>query len=201
MSGMCNGCATKFSFFKKEKGCKNCGYSFCKDCLKYKTNVPRLKNEKHEVCKKCYDVLTGKARPVVNANYSPPENFKKRVAALSDPNAPKPLRTDVRVKGSANGSSSDGGRVSSSEKYKGMSKEDQAIAERLEKLKQARAIDTPHPPSQSEIESRLKNLKGDQPAAPSDQEMASRLAQLKGTYIYMCVCVVGVSQLYNISLG
>ena len=185
MSGMCNGCAAKFSFFKKEKGCKNCGYSFCKDCLKYKIKVPKLNNEKHEVCKKCYDILTGKAVPVTHANYSPPENFKKRVAALSDPNAPKPLRSDVKVKGSTSGSSGSGrGTVPNMDKYKGMSKEDQAIAERLEKLKQARAVGAQPVPSQSEIESRLKDLKGDQPPPSSEQEMASRLAQLKGAVLF-----------------
>ena len=182
MSGMCNGCATKFSFFKKEKGCKNCGYSFCKDCLSHKIKIPKLKNEKHEVCKKCYDILTGKAKPT-QAKYSPPENFKKRVAALSDPNAVKPLRTDVRVKGPAGGSG--GSAVQNMARYKGLSKEDRAIAERLEKLKQSRAADAQPVPSQSEIESRLKDLKGDKPPAPSEQEMAARLAQLKGTKTLM----------------
>ena len=185
MSGMCNGCATKFSFFKKEKGCKNCGYSFCKDCLGYKIKVPRLNNEKHEVCKKCYDISTGKAAPVTQANSSPPENFKKRMAALSDPNAPKPLRSDVKLKGPAGGSSgSASGRARNMDKYKGMSKEDQAIGERLEKLKQARAAGAKPVPSQSEIETRLKDLKGSQPPPPSQQEMAYRLAQLKGAVIF-----------------
>ena len=184
MSGMCNGCAIKFSFFKKEKGCKNCGYSFCKDCLSHKIQVPKFKNEKHEVCKKCYDILTGKAKPN-QAKYSPPENFKKRVAALSDPNAVKPLRSGHRVKGQV--SEIRGAGVQNMPKYKGLAKEDQAIAERLEKLKQSRAANAQPVPSQSEIESRLKDLKGDQPPAPSEQEMAARLAQLKGKFCHNLV--------------
>ncbi len=119
MSGMCNSCASRFSLFKKEKGCKNCGYSFCKDCLaSKKVPVPRLKNEKHEVCKKCFDILTGKSKPDTQpAKYSPPENFKKRLAALNDPNAPKPLRSDVQIKGQT-ASAGGGGGSAQSEKYK-----------------------------------------------------------------------------------
>ena len=141
--------------------------------------MPRLKNEKHEVCKKCYDLLTGQTKPI-QAKYSSPDNFKRRVAALSDPNATKPFRSDIKVNESSSGSS--GGGVQNMDKYKGLSKEDLAIAKRLEKLKQSRAADTKPVPSQTEIESRLKDLKGDRPPPPSEQEMAARLAQLKGIW-------------------
>ena len=138
MSGLCHGCGSKFSFFTKEKGCKNCGFSFCKNCLPKKAPVPKHKNKMEEVCVKCYELLLGKAQPGQSSGkFSPPENFKKRVAALNDPNVAKPLTTHVTVQHKGNIGASGG--VEKMPKYKGMSKEDLAIAERLEKLKQERA--------------------------------------------------------------
>ncbi len=68
------------------------------------------------------------------------------------------------------------------EKYRGLSREDQAIAARLERLKESHR---PEPaPSQAEIETRLQGLKGDRPPPPTEQEMAARLAQLKGNITF-----------------
>ncbi|XP_014371901.2 abscission/NoCut checkpoint regulator [Papilio machaon] len=48
----CNSCFKAFSIFRQEKGCPNCGFSYCSKCLNYKMFVKKL-NEERKVCLKC----------------------------------------------------------------------------------------------------------------------------------------------------
>ncbi|XP_046582007.1 abscission/NoCut checkpoint regulator-like [Haliotis rubra] len=58
-SGQCYGCGTTFGIFRKEHGCKNCGFAFCSRCLPKSIEVPKLNNVKHHVCNRCHEILTG----------------------------------------------------------------------------------------------------------------------------------------------
>ncbi|KAL1786982.1 abscission ut checkpoint regulator isoform X1 [Sigmodon hispidus] len=154
MESRCYGCAVKFTLFKKEYGCKNCGRAFCNGCLSFSALVPRAGNTQQKVCKQCHTVLT-RGSSDNNSKWSPPQNYKKRVAALEAKKKP------------------------STPQSPGLSQQDQAIADRLARLRQEnkpRSV-----PSEAEIEARLAALKdGVQGSIPSTQEMENRLAALQG---------------------
>ncbi|XP_063296295.1 abscission/NoCut checkpoint regulator isoform X1 [Pelobates fuscus] len=166
MDRRCFGCASKFSLLKKELGCKSCGHSFCSGCLGFSAILPQCGNAKQKVCKKCHDNISSGGAPKNNpAKWSPPENYKKRIAALEakqskkDPGLPQ---------------------TGPSSRYQGLLPEDRAIAERLDRLKQETKPKTVS--STAEIESRLEALrKHSQHPVPSVQEMEDRLAVLQGT--------------------
>ncbi|GAB1286733.1 Abscission/NoCut checkpoint regulator [Apodemus speciosus] len=154
MESRCYGCAAKFTLFKKEYGCKNCGRAFCNGCLSFSALVPRAGNTQQKVCKQCHTALTRGSSDTAS-KWSPPQNYKKRVAALEAKKKP------------------------STSQSQGLIHKDQAIAERLARLRQENKPKSV--PSQAEIEARLAALKDEvQGPIPSTQEMEDRLAALQG---------------------
>ncbi|XP_017386462.1 abscission/NoCut checkpoint regulator isoform X2 [Cebus imitator] len=155
MESRCYGCAVKFTLFKKEYGCKNCGRAFCSGCLSFSAAVPRTGNTQQKVCKQCHEILTRGSSPANASKWSPPQNYKKRVAAL-----------EAKQK-------------SGTSQSRGLTQQDQIIAERLARLRQENKPKLV--PSQAEIEARLAALKDErQGSIPSTQEMEARLAALQG---------------------
>ncbi|XP_028940008.1 abscission/NoCut checkpoint regulator, partial [Antrostomus carolinensis] len=150
-------------------GCKNCGRSFCSGCLGFSAAVPRCGTTQQKVCKQCYGKLTGEGSQSSSAKWSPPENYKKCVAAFE--------AKQNQLKEQQKATAKPAGQASS--RYQGLSKEDRAIAERLERLREERRPKSV--PTQAEIEARLAALKEDCPGpVPSAQEVEDRLAVLQG---------------------
>ncbi|XP_042194226.1 abscission/NoCut checkpoint regulator [Callorhinchus milii] len=170
MSGRCFGCASKFGLLRKELGCKNCGHAYCSSCLSYSTLVPRLGNTQQKVCKQCYESLTSGGKRENPARWSPPDNYKRRVAALE---------ARQQKEAGAKKAETQPPALSIGARYRGLSKEDRAIAERLEKLKEETKPKSI--PSDQDIALRLASLKNDPVRPiPTTAEMQDRLAVLQG---------------------
>ncbi|XP_018420859.1 PREDICTED: abscission/NoCut checkpoint regulator [Nanorana parkeri] len=171
MDRRCFHCASKFTIFKKECGCKSCGRAFCAGCLGFTALLPAYGNTKQKICKKCHESITSGKDDQRNScsKWSPPENYKKRVAAF------EAKQSQQKVIQMGPGLPHGGTNLN----FQGLSAEDRAIAERLEKLKQETKPKTIA--STAEIESRVRALqKGTQGPVPSLQEIEDRLAILQG---------------------
>ncbi|XP_041469403.1 abscission/NoCut checkpoint regulator-like [Lytechinus variegatus] len=173
MDGHCFGCATKFGFFTREHSCHKCGHAYCKTCLPHKTSLPGKDPKKQQnVCNDCFKLLQQTKTDMQRDNlrnegrYSPPENFKKRVAALHEKEQGK--QPSSRQPGPSQ-SSSDASSAKQAAKYKNLAPADRDIAMRLDKLKEDRKKREKPVLTQREIEERLRNLQGHQPSSETSQ--------------------------------
>ncbi|XP_011675887.2 abscission/NoCut checkpoint regulator isoform X1 [Strongylocentrotus purpuratus] len=168
MDGLCFGCATKFGFFTKEHSCHKCGHAYCKTCLPHKTSLPGKDPKKqHNVCTDCYKILhQPKSDKQNEGKYSPPENFKKRVAALHQKEQGK--QSSAGQQGPSRKSDAPSG--SQAAKYKNLAPQDRDIAIRLERLQEDRKKKEKPALPQSEIEERLRKLQGLQPSSETTKQ-------------------------------
>ncbi|KAG8126175.1 putative Zinc finger FYVE domain-containing protein [Naja naja] len=170
MDKRCYGCASKFTVFKKQAIWLQGLWSRILLKLPWiQCHCPSLWDTQQKVCKQCHGELTSAPSQSNSARWSPPENYKKRIAALEA----KQNQMQSPQKGLVKSQSQTDSR------YRGLSREDKILIERLERLKKAARPKSI--PSQAEIESRLAALKADSGRAiPTAQEMEDRLAALQG---------------------
>ncbi|GFO35436.1 Zinc finger protein [Plakobranchus ocellatus] len=132
MPGQCYGCGAEFGMFKKEHGCKNCGFAFCNKCLNEKAvPVPKRNNSKHRVCHKCFKILKGDIPAnTEQQSYDLPEAYLKRMAAL------KEKEGMVSGQGGSQKISAKGATQNLPAHVLKLDKQDREIAMRLERLKE-----------------------------------------------------------------
>lgn len=138
----CHNCAKSFSLFTKEKSCKNCGFAFCSSCLKRKMIIPKSGIEGNVCCDCEISIIK------LQANRPPPDALQRRLDFLENPPAPNPITV---YKASAQ-------NKKMSNLKRGLSVEDKAIADRLEKLQRERKASM-NIPTEAEMEERLRRLK------------------------------------------
>ncbi|RUS88182.1 hypothetical protein EGW08_004079 [Elysia chlorotica] len=157
MPGQCYGCGAAFGMFKKEHGCKNCGFAFCSKCLNEKSiPVPKKNNTKHCVCHKCYKILKGEIpADAGQRSYDLPEAYLKRMAALKEKESSSSGCYSGGAASQKNSSGSTTQKVPSH--LAKLSKEDREIAMRLEKLKEDKKVTV----SDTDLNARLAKLKGE----------------------------------------
>jgi len=143
----CFTCASKFTWFKKEHGCPNCGKAFCKDCLSHSAIVKRHGGKQQNVCIKCFKLLTEK--PTKESGQQ-----KKEFCADDPNNYLGPSMKDIAAK-------------QKQQKQPKEDDEDADIKERLQKLKQKQEPASPSSSSNvldNDLYQRFNNLTG-RPAA------------------------------------
>lgn len=161
--GQCYSCGAEFGIFRKEHGCKNCGFVFCSKCLGKKIEVPRLNNSKGSVCNRCFNLLKGSLKssspPSSSVSStpqlyppSPPLAYKKRMEALK-------VRESQTTSTHSNTSKKKPTSVPAT--YHGMSKADIEIAERLERLREKPKCEVE---TEEQLEDRLAAIKGMDPS-------------------------------------
>ena len=138
----CYNCAKSFSIFTKERSCKNCGFAFCSNCLKNKMIIPKSGVEGN-VCGACEKVISNpqQIRP-------PPDALQRRLDFLENPPAPNPITVYTASKSSKK----------MTNLKRGLSVEDTAIADRLERLQRDRKSSM-NIPTEDEMRERLSKLK------------------------------------------
>ena len=139
----CPNCKKSLTIFTKVKLCKNCNLSFCSGCVKRKLIIPKSGNEGN-VCVNCEELIINQ-----NASRPPPDALQRRLDFLEQPPPSNPITVYTTSQKSKK----------MSQLKRGLSQEDQAIADRLEKLKKERKASM-NIPSESEMQQRLMKLKG-----------------------------------------
>ncbi|XP_015122061.1 abscission/NoCut checkpoint regulator isoform X1 [Diachasma alloeum] len=152
----CTSCQSKFSFFTRENGCPKCGFSYCSKCLKYKCQLPD--NTVKKVCGPCYHKKmsqSGESSGAGSDGLPTPEedsvplatvDIERKLEALENP-----VKPPIVIY-----------KQDHWEEFKtGLEPEDQAIVERLKKLKEADK--KPPPVTTEEIRRRLALLKDEDP--------------------------------------
>merc|ERR1712241_319158 len=141
----CNTCDKSFGLVRREKDCKNCGFSYCSSCLRYKQYVAKI-NQNVKVCGPCNRVLSDpKAKN--STPRSPPSALKKRMDRLhSLPDAQHPVT--VYKDGAV------------AKLRFGLPPQDQEIADRLQHLKSKTGDEATGEVSEDEIRARLNKLQG-----------------------------------------
>uniref|UniRef100_A0A0K8TS31 Putative membrane trafficking and cell signaling protein hrs n=1 Tax=Tabanus bromius TaxID=304241 RepID=A0A0K8TS31_TABBR len=139
----CNACIKRYGFFCKEFGCPNCGYSFCKQCLKKTIEVPRRGNAVMNVCLKCFEKLEKeKSRPAPSAaivNVAEKVFDIEESVELEAPLQPMNLGEEAKTENDI------------------AENLDSEISKRLKDLKTSDGVKLP---SDTEMSSRLADLKG-----------------------------------------
>lgn len=174
MDGRCYGCATKFGFFNKEHACHKCGHAYCKTCLPHKAVIPGKDPQKQQnVCSDCYKLLQQPDSKTHDDNaqnegkYSPPENFKKRVAALHEKQTEQGPKS---LTGKAKSTPTSAASTGQAAKYKNLAPQDRDIAIRLAKLQEERKKREKPALPVNEIEERLRKLQGRPPSSDTTHQ-------------------------------
>jgi len=173
----CYACSSKYSFFRKEVGCGNCGFSFCSKCCSQKIGVPKKNNKVLNVCANCFKRLTNEndehqsslserrktaEEKEIKTQMSPPANFLKLVEQNNSKFQPKPQQQKQQLNHHLSNvapsvSSGHNSNLNFTDPV------DQALAARLanlnEQTKQRRGSAATPLPTNDEIEERLKKLK------------------------------------------
>ncbi|RVE50062.1 hypothetical protein evm_005268 [Chilo suppressalis] len=142
----CNSCAKPYTLFRKEKGCPNCGFSYCSKCLHHTIFINKHDANKMKVCTKCSNTLTNinKSKPL-----QPPDAYYRRIAMTSNENSNTNNEIEEelhrRLKSLKDDRNITAGKTSIND----------MIQEKLQNLKGVQPTT-----SDAELQSRLANLRG-----------------------------------------
>lgn len=140
----------------REYACSNCGFGFCSNCVKFRAVVPGKGKDPQKVCGSCQDKLKHPEK-VKQQVYAMPEALQRRLDAQQNSGGGPPVIINKENR-----------KMSSLRR--GLSADDQKIADRLEKLQKERR-EKAAVPTDSDITARLSKLKGEQdPMSSSNQE-------------------------------
>jgi len=199
----CTGCSQPFGFLKREVACPQCGFSYCKKCLRFKLVLdPETSKKEVLVCRRCHSKLS------TGVDMEQPPAMTKalitRLESLENPSRPpitvyrQPAR-EARL----------------AQLKRGLSIEDQQLADRLESLRKndhPRQANGHHHggsggggggTTSEEIEARLARLKGEDPshkpstATPLSTISQNVVAESENDIIMSCAEQVRLDQRYN----
>ncbi|KAG8236181.1 hypothetical protein J437_LFUL013447, partial [Ladona fulva] len=156
----CHGCATKFGFFEKELGCPNCGYAFCKKCLRHEAKDPKKQGSKMNVCVKCY-IKQADMEIAPNAMDKHADKFRKCIETMSE--------SDPTAKYEFNDPKSKFPTMRDAFDH-----ETQKLVERVNKLDEEYKKTRPKVLTEEELKERLNQLEG-RPSGSKDPHVAYKL--------------------------
>ncbi|CAG7837316.1 unnamed protein product [Allacma fusca] len=152
----CHGCSGAFGFLNRERGCPQCGFAYCKKCLRFKAQV---EGKSLNVCKRCYEISNaGASGNKLERSLSFTEavhviKAMNRLESLENPARPpivlysedaKPDVESLRV---------------------GLSPQDQALVDRLANLRNSQNNRRKSGDPAEDIAQRLAHLRGEDPEA------------------------------------